>query len=393
VLTTFWLGAVALVHTALLFPVAVAFRGRFLARPYRIEPVTPSVSIVVAAHNEEADLPDKLVNLLASEYPADRVEIIVASDGSSDRTVELARAVAPDRITVLDLPRTGKAGALNSAIAEATGEIVVFTDANSMLDPGSLQALIAPFADDQVGGVAGNQVYTRPDAGAVDGELAHWSVDRMLKVAASRSGSVVSATGALYAVRRELLDPVIDGVTDDFYVSTGVVVRHRRLVFAPDAVAREPVSVSADDEWARKRRVMTRGFRSVIARRELLDPRRHGWYSLDLFTYKVLRRLIALPVVAVWLGAVGLRRRHPVYLALALAGAAFAALAGAGYVLRDRPAGRHRALAIPTFVGMGFVASTRALLDVMCGREITHWTPARPDADTTDAPGVAAGSS
>lgn len=390
-LILFWLGAMAVLHTALLFPAVLALRGRFLARPYRSEPITPSVSIVVAAHNEEADLPGKLTNLLASDYPADRIEVIVASDGSTDRTVELARTI--DRVTVLDLPRTGKAGALNSAIGVATGEIVVFTDANSMLDPGSLQALVAPFADDRVGGVAGNQVYTRPDAGGVDGELAHWSVDRMLKVAASRSGSVVSATGALYAVRRELVDPVIDGVTDDFYVSTGVVVRRRRLVFEPDAIAREPVSASTDDEWARKRRVMTRGFRAVLARRELLDPRRHGWYSLDLFTYKVLRRLTALPVAAVWLSAIALRRRHPAYLAVALAGAGFVAVAGAGFAMRDRPIGRHRALAIPTFVAMGFVASTRALLDVARGREITLWTPARPDLAEPSEPSSATGSS
>src|SRR5690606_12620551 len=145
-------------------------------------------------------------------------------------TVDEASATGHPRVQVLDLPRIGKAAALNAAVAEASGEVLVFTDANSMLEPLALRRLVAPFADASVGGVAGNQAYSGSGHGA--GERAHWDLDRLLKEAESTAGSVVSATGALYAVRRELFQPVVEGVTDDFYVSTGVVEAGRRLVFA-----------------------------------------------------------------------------------------------------------------------------------------------------------------
>ena len=374
----FWLGVTTIVYTLAGFPLIVLLRTRLVARPYVEAEVTPSLTLIVAAHNEEADLPAKLANVLSVDYPAEQLEIIVASDGSTDRTVELARSVPGGRVTVLDLPRAGKASALNAALELATGDIVAFTDANSMMSRETLRALVRPFADPDVGGVAGNQVYTEPDEGVVAGELAHWDFDRALKTAASRTGSIVSATGALYAVRRELVPSVIDGVTDDFYVSTAVIVARRRLVFAEEATVHEPVSSSVDEEIGRKRRVMTRGFRSVIARRELLDPRRHGWYSIQLITYKLLRRLLAIPVLTVGVTAIVLRRRNPLYALVALGQLAFWVAAGVGYAARSTRLGANRVVALPMFVAMGLVTSVLAALDVVTGREIRQWTPTRP---------------
>ena len=374
----FWLGVTTIVYTLAGFPLIVLLRTRLVARPHVEAEVTPSLTLIVAAHNEEADLPAKLANVLSVDYPAEQLEIIVASDGSTDRTVELARSVPGGRVTVLDLPRAGKASALNAALELATGDIVAFTDANSMMSRETLRALVRPFADPDVGGVAGNQVYTEPDEGVVAGELAHWDFDRALKTAASRTGSIVSATGALYAVRRELVPSVIDGVTDDFYVSTAVIVARRRLVFAEEATVHEPVSSSVDEEIGRKRRVMTRGFRSVIARRELLDPRRHGWYSIQLITYKLLRRLLAIPVLTVGVTAIVLRRRNPLYALVALGQLAFWVAAGVGYAARSTRLGANRVVALPMFVAMGLVTSVLAALDVVTGREIRQWTPTRP---------------
>jgi glycosyltransferase involved in cell wall biosynthesis len=374
----FWLAASTIGYILVLFPLMVLGRARLAARPHVEADITPTMTLIIAAHNEQADLPAKLENVLLVDYPSNCLEVIVASDGSTDRTVELARAVAGSRVQVLDLPRSGKAGALNAALELATGEIVAFTDANSMLGVDSLRALVRPFADPEVGGVAGNQVYTQPDAGAVAGELAHWDVDRVLKTAASRSGSIVSATGALYALRRELVQPVIDGVTDDFYVSTGVIVAGRRLVFAPEATVHEPVSSSTSEEYGRKRRVMTRGFRSVIARRELLNPLRHGWDSVQLITYKLLRRLLAIPVLTIGVASVALRRRHPLYRVVAGLQLVFWVAAAVGYVARGSRLGAQRVVALPMFVAMGLIASVQAAVDVLTGREIRQWTPARP---------------
>ena len=200
---------------------------------------------------------------------------------------------------MLDLPRTGKAGALNTAVERATGEILVFSDANSMFAPDALARLAAPFADPSVGGVAGDQRYLPDDGdgGVAKGERGYWDLDRAIKQAESAAGNVISATGAIYAVRRSLFGPVPDGVTDDFATSTAVIAQGHRLVFAPDAVAYEPVGAAAEIEYGRKVRVMTRGLNGVVLRRGLLDPRRHGFYAVQLFSHKVLRRLMAIPLL------------------------------------------------------------------------------------------------
>ena len=376
-LPLFWLSVGAIVHATVGLPLLLMALAKLRPRPHQEAEITPQISMLIAAYNEEVDLPPKLRNVLAADYPRGALEVIVASDGSDDRTVEAAASIDDERLVVLDLPRTGKAGALNSALEHARGDIVVFTDANSMLVPDGLRQLVRHFADPEVGGVAGNQVYTDAEEVDVEGERAHWAVDRAVKQAASALGSVVSATGALYAVRRELVPEVIDGVTDDFYVSTNVVAAGKRLVFAPDAIVHEPVTANVHEEYARKERVMMRGFRSVLARRTLLDPRRHGIYALQLFSYKVLRRLLAIPVAVLGISSIALWRRGWLYRIVGASQVAFWGAAAVGHVCRDAPVGRRRILAIPSFVATNMMLAVRAATRVARGAEVRQWTPVR----------------
>ena len=204
-LIVFWVAAAMAVYTYFLFPLLVLVRGWLFRRPYREACTLPRVSIVIACHNEEANIEKKLHNLFALDYPADRLQIIIASDGSTDATEDVAARFS-DRVLLLRLPRRGKAAALNAAVARAVGDILVFSDANSMYDPDAIRMLTRPFADEQVGGVAGDQRYNkrRSAASIQDGECRYWSFDRWLKQQQSRAGSVTSATGAIYAIRREL---------------------------------------------------------------------------------------------------------------------------------------------------------------------------------------------
>ncbi len=229
------------------------------------------------------------------------LEIVIASDGSDDGTDTIVASYEERdgrAVRLLSLPRRGKAATLNAAVERTRGEILVFSDANSMYAPDAVRRIVRPFADSAVGGVAGDQRYLtdRSVDGIAHGEDSYWSFDRRLKKAESASGSVISATGAIYAIRRPLFAPVRADVTDDFYTSTGVIAQGRRLVFAPDAVAYEPTAASGGDEFGRKVRVMTRGLRGVIARRHLLNPFKHGFYAVQLFSHKVLRRLMLLPL-------------------------------------------------------------------------------------------------
>jgi cellulose synthase/poly-beta-1,6-N-acetylglucosamine synthase-like glycosyltransferase len=382
-LTIFWAAAGTIAATYVLFPAAILVRGRLLRRPLAAadgtSDVTPDVTVIIAAHNEEQSIGPKLANLLATDYPADRRQILVASDGSDDGTNAVVRTFADRGVRLLALPRVGKAAALNAALAEATGDIVVFSDANSMFSPDAIQAIIRPFADPTVGGVAGDQRYLRGGAsGAMaEGERGYWDLDRMLKRAESQSGNVISATGAIYAVRRDLIPPVPDGVTDDFITSTAVVAAGRRLVFAEDAAAYEPVASSGGVEYGRKVRVMTRGLRGVVLRRALLDPRRTGFYALQLLWHKLLRRLMVLPLIGLAVSSPLLLGAGPIYRFAAAGQAAFYGLAAAGIALRGRPISKSRLLAFPAYFCLVNLAALHAAVNVVRGHRIDRWEPQR----------------
>ena len=387
----FWLASALIGYTYAGFPILVVLRAKLRPRPHRTADVTPSVSVVIAAHDEERSIGDRVDNLLAVDYPADCLEIVIASDGSSDRTVGEARRRDDPRVRVLDLPRTGKANALNAAVGASAGEILVFSDANTAYAPDAIRRLVRSFADPDVGGVAGNQVYlpSADKGGPADpttaaavgaGERSYWDFDRLLKDAESLGGSVISATGAIYAIRRDLFRAVPDGVTDDFMTSTRVIAAGRRLVFEPDAVALEPVAGSSRGEYRRKVRIMTRGLRGVAMARELLDPRRYGFYSLQLFTHKVLRRLMAVPLLVIAATSVTLWDDGPLYRLAVLGQAAVYGLGATGLALRGHAAGRRPWFSLPAFFLLVNIASLHAAWNLLTGRRIDRWQPARRTA-------------
>lgn len=384
----FWLLSLVIGWTYVGFPLVVLARGRWSRRPVQSGDITPSVSVVIAAHNEATVIRQRIENLLGLDYPPDRLEVIVASDGSTDATVAIASAVGSDRARVLDMGRVGKADALNAAVAAATGEILVFSDANSEFASDAIYQLTRPFADPSVGGVAGDQRYAvdHDESPNGAGERQYWDIDRRLKQAESAAGNVISATGAIYAIRRELFQPVAAGVTDDFITSTAVIAQGRRLVFAEDAIAYEPVARDDRAEFGRKVRVMTRGLRGVVLRRALLDPRRYGFYAVQLATHKVLRRVVVFPLIGLAVVSPTLWRRGVVYRLATLAQGAAYALAAMGLLLADRPIGRRRWLAIPAFFVSANVAAMRAVMNVVSGRRIDRWDPnvARSATRTAD---------
>ena len=394
----FWLSGALLAWTYVAFPLVVLVRARLAPRPVRRAPITPSVSVVIAAHNEAATIAAKLANLRELDYPRDCLEVVIGSDGSTDGTDAIV--AGEPGVRLLSLPRVGKAEALNAAVAAASGEILVFSDANSMYDPGALRALVAPFADPEVGGVAGDQRYPAPrrrgaataadrgddGGGTGEGERGYWDLDRRLKVAESAAGNVISATGAIYAIRRELFVPVPAGVTDDFVTSARVVAQGRRLVFVTDAIAWEPVAPGASSEFGRKVRVMTRGLRGVVLMRSLLDPRRHGFYSLQLASHKLLRRLMVWPSIGLGLSSLALGRRGPLYRLAAAAQATAWTLAAAGLALSRRPIGRQRILALPAFVALTHAAAIRATWNLLSGTRIDRWDPSERRAPRPDEP-------
>lgn len=382
-LATAWLGA-----TYVGMPTLTILRSRFARRPYATADIMPPVSVIIAAHNEVEVIRDRLDNLLALDYPSDALEIVIASDGSTDGTDEVVTGYTGRGVRMVAPGRVGKGAALEAAVAASSGEILVFSDANSQYSLDAVRALVRPFADPTVGGVAGNQVYLpEGESDATElGERGYWDLDRLLKRSQSVAGNVTSGTGAIYAIRREHFGPIPEGVTDDMLNTLRVVDDGRRLVFAEDAMAYESVAPSGELEFRRKVRVMTRSFRCLILMRRLFDPRRTGWYAIQLFWHKVMLRTTALPLLALAVVSPTLWGNGPFYRLAAIGQATCYALAATGIVVVRRPIGRHPALAVPAYFTMVNIASLRALLNLVRGERIDRWIPKR--TTTAGRPGL-----
>ncbi|HST25912.1 MAG TPA: glycosyltransferase family 2 protein [Gaiellaceae bacterium] len=373
----FWGCAAYVAYVYVGYPLLALARGRLFARPYRRAEIEPEVSIVVAAYNEAGVIEDKVKNALALDYPQDRIELVVASDGSDDGTNEIVSRYVNERVRLLELDRVGKAAALNAAVDAAGGDVLLFTDANSILDASAVRALVRPLADPEVGGVAGNQVYLTPQAGdsSVVGEQQYWNFDRLLKQAQSSAGSVTGATGALYAIRRELFQPVRADVNDDLLTSLRVIAQGYRLVFAPDAIAYEPVVESAGQTFSRRVRVMARGLRCVVVMRQLLNPGRFGFFSLQLLSHKLLMRTAVIPLVllAAWNAVLW---NHGIFYRATLIGQlAFYVLGVAGIVFADRRVAKLKPFAFPAYFCLVNAAAAKAIWQLLRGDRHERWEP------------------
>jgi cellulose synthase/poly-beta-1,6-N-acetylglucosamine synthase-like glycosyltransferase len=380
----FWATIALIAYTYAGYPLLMLIYS-FVNRPTaKTGDPSNSVSLIIAAHNEEESIAAKLDNVLCLNYPADQLEILIASDGSTDRTNQIVQSYQARGVRLLALPRRGKASALNAAVAASGGEILVFSDANSMYSPNAIVELVKHFADPQIGGVAGNQVYLPEGAKSLtaDGERIYWGIDRWLKRSQSRAGNVISATGAIYAIRRSLFRSVPEGVTDDFVTSTRIVAQGYRLVFEPNAIAFEPVAKSSEVEFGRKVRVMTRGLCGVLAVRELLNPMRYGMYSVQLFSHKILRRLVALPLLVLLFVSPLLWNHGVVYQLLTAIQLAFYSLAFCGLAVRGTRLQRAKLFTVPFYFCLVNAAALVATANVIRGNRILLWEPQRHD----DAP-------
>jgi hypothetical protein len=382
--TIFWISAAVLFYVYIGYPLHLFLLSRLRPKPACSGAERPHVTIVIPAYNEAANIAAKLENTVALDYPADRWDALVASDGSDDGTNEIVETFDDERIRLLALPRQGKNETLNAALQHVRSKLVFFTDADSMVKRDALACLVRWFADPRVGGVAGNFVYAGAGEGN-QGERAYWNFDRVMKRMQSMVGSVTSATGQVYAIRRACFRPVPQGVADDFFISAQVVASGRRMLFEPDAIASSPCAGTAGNEFRRKVRVFSIGLRGVWTVRALCNPFRYGFYAVQLVTQKVLRRLVVAPLVGLLLGSVAPAwNGDPVYAGLLGLQVGIYALGLAGILLRGTVLGRHKLLALPCFFMLANAAAVVALWNIVRSRQNDLWNPQREPSDSAD---------
>lgn len=322
----FWGSAAMIAFTFAGYPLLVSLLARLrpVATQHRDGEWTPRVSAILCALDAQDHVAAKLRNLLQLEHPPGLLEIVVACDGCSDATAAACRGVGDARVRVLEFPRRrGKAACLNDAVAAANGEVLLMVDVRQRIEPGALRQLLDRLADPGVGAVSGELCFDAPGPGFGRSVDAYWRYEKSIRHAESRSGSVVGATGALYAMRRALFAPLPEGtVLDDVLVPMQVVAQGHRVAFEPGAVAWDSASDSAGQERRRKVRTLAGNLQLLALAPWLLDPRANpAWFR---FACHKLLRLAAPWILCLLLAATAwLAPGHPFYLAcLVLAGAA-----------------------------------------------------------------------
>jgi cellulose synthase/poly-beta-1,6-N-acetylglucosamine synthase-like glycosyltransferase len=288
----FWACIILIVYTHAGYPLALSVLVRLRRRPTLEHPVSwdepPRVSLIVAAYDEEEVIAAKVTNALALDYPRDCVEVIVASDGSNDATAQRARAAGAD--IVLDLPRGGKIAAQNAAAERASGEILAFSDANSVWEADALRHLVEPFADPAIGYACG-QVRFSGFEGGDNLEGSYWRYEMAVREMESALAGVTAGNGAIYAVRRDAYVPLPPSGSHDLSFPFELAKRGLRSLYVPWARAEEKMVPTLEGEFARKRRMMV-GLWDIVVGEGMLSPRGYSpLYVFELVSHRLLRYL------------------------------------------------------------------------------------------------------
>ena len=322
-----------LAYTYLGYPLVLAILAACSRRNAQKADITPSVSVILAAYNEAGVIRAKLENLLALDYPEAQLEVLVGSDGSSDDTVKIAESFDNPRIRVFEYTdRAGKVSVINRLVAEASSEVLVFTDASEMFDSQAIRKLVANFADPKVGAVSGELMMTDTNSGgSAKSVSAYWTYEKKLRSMESRLYSMLGATGAIYALRRELFQaPPSNTLLDDVAIPLAAVREGYRVVFEPQALAYERATAKRGDEFKRKTRTLTGNFQEYFHLDPFLTPHTLK-IAFQVFSHKVLRLLAPL-FMALLLGltlftpgplAIALLAMQLAFFCLAFVGTAF----------------------------------------------------------------------
>lgn len=373
-MTAAFAGAVALVvYTFAGYPAIVATWARLRPDPIRLDPeFRPRVSLIIAAYNEEEEIVARLQNALAMDYPVDLLDVVVAADGSTDRTAE--RAATVPGVHVLHEPeRRGKLAAIARAADAATGTVLVFSDANNRYVPETIRELVAPFADPAVGVVAGRKGIDNGSGRELDrAEGIYWRYESKIKAWESAIGSTVGAAGEVVAFRREAFrPPPIGTMNEDLVQAVSAAADGWRVVYAPRALSLERASLTVEDEATRRSRLVAGRFQALVALMPTL-VRRNPRLAWQLVSHKGLRPLVPWALLAIIVLNVPLARRTR-WAALALASqTVFYGAAGGGWVC-ERVGRRSRVLYLPYYFCRMNIAALRGLRDFAVGRREHVW--------------------
>lgn len=359
------------------YPLVIMLIGKiFPFKPIRNH-ATPAVSILIAAYNEEKDIHKKLENTLDLDYPKEKIEIIVGSDGSSDRTSEIAAGFSDKGVRLLNFKKNrGKTAVQNDMVAASKNEILIFTDAASLLRKNSLRSIVQPFADIRVGGVAGCMEFVTDFHNlTTESQGLYWKYEMKLREIESTIGRLIGVDGPLYAVRRENFVPLTANIISDLITPLLVLKQGKRVVLEKDALVLETPTAKSQQEIITRRRITLRGLVGLFSQPELLCPQHFPLLSLQIFFHKLLRWCVGLLVFLNLMMCMFLSGNlfFRLFLFLHLI---FYFSAGVGLILEKigRPM---PAFKVPYYFCLVNLAATFGLIDFLRKKQAVSWEPVR----------------
>ncbi len=375
----YWSSLALITYVYIGYPLVLWLLSRFRLLPAEKDPEEwPTISMIIAAYNEELVLEAKLNNSLELDYPKDLLQILVASDGSDDQTDEIVQRFHPKGVELVRVDgRLGKTTCQNRAVERCRGDLIVFSDANALYNRSALKQLARPFQDQSVGCVEGRRMDHCENKSATGShELTYRDYESWIKQMEGRVLSCTGATGPIYAVRRELYVPLEGHMISDLMEPLLIMLNYgKRQVFNAGAVSSEAVLVEMGREFSRKTRIITRCLNSITNTKGLLNPMRTGFFALQIWSHRLLRWLV--PVLALLLLIANLfllaETWYTTSLGIILG---FLALALIGYML-DRLNAGHGILRLPYYFVVANLAALTSIVFWLSGRNYNIWNPDR----------------
>lgn len=374
----FWVSLAVLFYVYAGYPLLVFLLAYLRPKKIAKAAISPTVTVLITAFNEESSIAAKIENTLSLDYPAEKIEILVASDGSTDRTDAIVQSFASRGVKLFRQEgRVGKTVTQNNAVAQAGGEIILFSDATTHYPADVLRNLLPAFADENVGCVAGRLIYTDPtETNVGTGARSYWNYETLLKNAESEACSLIGASGCLYAIRREAYEPMYAAACSDFLICTLLFRKGLRSVFEPQATCYETTNEQAGDEMRMRVRVISQTFTDLWRNRDMLNPLRSGFYAVELLSHKLLRYCVPLLLLTALVSNGSLALSSSLFAVIFAFQTAFYLAAFFGWLL-ELTGKRTTLFVLPLYFVLANIASVIAFFQFLRGEQYAAWEPIR----------------
>lgn len=371
----FWLFSLLTGYVYFLYPLLIMRVSHSAGKRYIKNDILPRISVIITAYNEERGIAGKIKNTLELDYPRDLMEIIVGSDGSTDRTDEIVESYENMGVRLLSFPENrGKTMVQNDCVREAAHEIIVFMDAAALCNKESLRKLVANFADRRVGAVAGRVAFTQAKNNlTTESQGVYWKYEQFLKKAESSIGSLVGVDGPLYAVKKDLYKKLDEDIMSDLILPLLVIRNGHCVVYEPEAVAYEEATSRAEDEIRTRRRIVNRGFAGLSRHRELINPAASPLLAWQIISHKILRWLVGFYYMGMLVSSFLLAARW--FFFFVFCGLmSILCLSHYSLWLRDKP---RKWFTIPYYFVLVNMAAVLGSIDYIKGKKVIAWKPVR----------------